>query len=156
MTMDEIKRKYDEIVIRCALGHIVDVGMQNLSDDTVVEETIRAIQEKEENRKGGIPVIGADFQIAILRAASDISKTITPADLFVWARNNLEFSGTKDEVKFTNNKHCPTCGEPLEELCPHCYEVHSLSWANYCPNCGQKIEFCEDYEGEWEEDDDCD
>lgn len=153
MTMEEIKKKYDEIVIRCALSHLVDIGMQNAADDELVEKTIAEIKRKEENRKEGIPVIGANFQIAILRAANDIAKTITPANLFVWVRNNLTFADTKDEERFTDNLCCPRCGTRMSVTCLECMNEVTLTGINYCPECGQRISVVSD---EWEEEEDDD
>lgn len=155
MTMEEIKRKYDEIVIRCALAHLVDIGMQSAADDELIESTIKEVRAKEENHKKGIPVIGANFQVAILRAANDIAKTITPADLFVWVRNNLTFSGTKDEERYTEKLCCPHCGTRMSVTCSDCMNEVLLTGINYCPECGQRISVVVD-EWEEEEDDDCD
>ena len=153
--MENIKRKYDEIVIRCALAHLVDIGMQSAADDELIEKTIEEIKEEEANRKEGIPVIGANFQIAILRAAHDIAKAITPAELFIWVRNNLTFAGTKDEEQYTEKLCCPRCGNRMSVTCSDCMEEITLTGINYCPECGQRISVVND---EWEEDedDDCD
>ena len=151
--MDNIKKKYDEIVIRCALAHLVDIGMQSAADDELVEDAINEIKEKEANRKKGIPIIGANFQIAILRAANDIAKTITPADLFVWVRNNLAFSGTKDEERSTEKLCCPSCGAMMSMTCPECINEVPFTGIKYCPACGQRISVVND---EWEEDEDDD
>lgn len=152
--MENIKRKYDEIVIRCALAHLVDIGMQSAADDELIEKTIEDIKEGEVNRKKkGVPVIGANFQIAILRAASDIAKATTPAELFVWVRNNLTFANTKDEERYTENLCCPRCGSRMSITCLECMNEVPLTGINYCPECGQRISVVND---EWEEEEDDD
>lgn len=151
--MENIKRIYNEIVIRCALAHLVDIGMQSAADDELIEKTIEEIKEKEANRKKGIPVVGANFQIAILRAANDIAKTITPAELFIWVRNNLTFAGTKDEKRYTEGLCCPSCGTRMSMTCPECINEVPFTGIKYCPACGQRISVVND---EWEEDEDDD
>jgi hypothetical protein len=72
----KIEDKYGLVLFRMGLTHLVDAGYNNLTDDEVIEETIKSIMAQGEINKaeGKIPVMTPEFQCQILRCAADLTK----------------------------------------------------------------------------------
>lgn len=88
--IDAIRRR-NEILLRVAITHLMDVGWNNITPESVkyTSELIR--KREEENEKNGIiSVMTADFQIAILETALEL-KEFSPVTILTYASRYLEY-----------------------------------------------------------------
>ena len=69
-----LENKYGLIVFRTALGHVVDVGISNFSEDGI-EEGVKQILEQGEADKadGKITIMSPEFQCEILRCSAELA-----------------------------------------------------------------------------------
>ncbi len=84
-------RMRNEVVLRCAITHLFDVGWRNITPEAV-ERTIEAIREEEKRNKraGKLMFVGADFQVAIMEMTLEL-KEFSPVTLLVYVSNYLRF-----------------------------------------------------------------
>ena len=91
IALKTLERKYGDVLFRMALAHMVDVGARNLTDENV-EVAIVQIYGKEvaDKDNGVISIMTPDFQIQIVRCASELAK-FSIWDVFQYLKGNGAF-----------------------------------------------------------------
>ena len=88
--IEQIKRKYNEMVFRMGLQHLVECGAKLLSDKKVVEEECKRIMSNTPKNS----IMTPEFTCDILRCAAELAK-IDPLDLFRYIKLCLDFDNIK-------------------------------------------------------------
>lgn len=87
---ETIANNYGEVIFRCALQHTFDTGAQNFTTRRV-NATKRSIKQHEAEalEAGKIPIMTAEFQIAILECATEIAQVNDFWELMRFVKKNL-------------------------------------------------------------------
>lgn len=85
--IDNIRNRHGDVIFRCAITHLVDVGQRNLLNDEVIAETIKQIRETTPPDS----IMTADFQEEIVRCANSLAKSDI-WDVLRYIKTDLEFS----------------------------------------------------------------
>lgn len=88
MEIENIRNVHGDVVFRCSLSHLIDVGARNLKDDEAVSETIKYIHETTPTNS----IMTADFQTEIVKCASELAK-LDIWDVLRYVKTDLGFSG---------------------------------------------------------------
>ena len=88
--IDAIRRR-NEVLLRMAITHLFDVGWRHMNPKNV-KRTIEVIREEEKKDKenGRFPVMTADFQVALMETALELTK-FSPVTILAYVSNYLRF-----------------------------------------------------------------
>lgn len=82
-----LQRENGEVVLRCAINHLMDVGARHLTEEAV-EATCTKIRETDD----GMSIMTPDFQCAILETSGKLAK-IQPELLLTYISRNIKYIG---------------------------------------------------------------
>lgn len=88
MQIRGISDKYGEVMFRCGLTHLVDVGGRNLQNDELVKEAIEEIRKSTPDNS----VMTADFQADIVNCAHDLAQ-LDIWDVLRYVKTDLPIGG---------------------------------------------------------------
>jgi hypothetical protein len=84
-----IEDKYGLVLFKMGLTHLVDVGIRHLTDEYVKEAVEQITADGEADKAKGVsPIITAEFQCAIIRCASELTK-FSPWELFAYIKEHI-------------------------------------------------------------------
>ena len=82
--LNELKRR-DEIVLRCALAHLWDVGARHLTPEAI-ERTCSDLMMQDDTQS----FMTNEFQCAIVRTAGEIAG-LPQAEVLTWVGKNVKY-----------------------------------------------------------------
>ena len=80
-----LQRENGEVVLRCAINHLMDVGARHLT-----EEAVEAACTKIRKTDDEMSIMTPEFQCAILETAGKLAK-IQPTLLLTYINRNIEY-----------------------------------------------------------------
>lgn len=108
--IEKIRHK-DEVVFRCAISHLMDVGIRVLTDENV-KATCNDIMERDDSNL----IMTNDFQCAIVRTAAELAK-IDHIHLLVYIQTKLFYDVGQKEIQYDRLvKLLENCMEWIDEM----------------------------------------
>lgn len=80
-----LQRENGEVILRCAINHLMDVGARHLTEEAV-EATCTKIRKTDDS----MSIMTNDFQCCIVETAGKLAK-IEPALLLTYISRNIEY-----------------------------------------------------------------